>query len=228
MVQLTNNSHLFFHLQTGSTKRLLEIAAYLVGEHQLWKDLGLLCIRAAICFNIAPRPTEILRICQAWSKDRTQQPTPKVFFVIQYYLCIYIYIYLYMYISIINCKLYTIYIVLYMSYMWWILCDIIYLQSKSQGWESEKESSASPLLNDPDTFSKSPPVLVPTSYFAFFPPNWPNDSPLAYPCLNWRILWNLRTHSSLAIWIRNARAATAHGATILADEKAIHLTEMKA
>ena len=107
-MQLTNHSHLFFHLQTGSTKRLLEIAAYLVGEHQLWKDLGLLCIRAAICFNIAPRPTEILRICQAWSKDRTQQPTPKVFFVIQYYVCIYIYIYLYMYISIINCKLYTI------------------------------------------------------------------------------------------------------------------------
>ena len=104
----------------------------------------------------------------------------------------------------------------------------LYLQSKSQGWESEKESSASPLLNDPDTFSKSPPVLVPTSYFAVFPPNWPNVSPLAYPCLNWRILWNLRTHSSLAIWIRNARAATAPGATILADEKAIHLTEMKA
>lgn len=153
MVELANTS--------PAPHGLLEIAAYLVGEHQLWKDLGLLRIRALICCNIAPRPTEILRICQACSKDlTTNQLQNWCFLSIQYHVHIDIPIYIYRHHN-----------------------DVLYM---------------------------------------------PKVSPLAYPCLNWRILWNLRTLSSLAIWIRNAQAATSHGATILPDEEAIHLTEMKA
>lgn len=89
-------THQYF---TGSP-RLLEIAAYLVGEHQLWKDLGLLRIRALICCNIAPRPTEILRICQACSKDLNQQTNSEIDVFVNPISCAYRYAYIYIYINI--------------------------------------------------------------------------------------------------------------------------------
>lgn len=107
-------------------------------------------------------PSHLSSLCQG----SDNQTNSKIVFFVNPISCAYRYAYIYIYSKHHND-------VLYMSNMWWILSDMIYLQSTSQGWESEKESIASRLFNDPDSFllhvfSKQNHLqfLFPTSYLA--------------------------------------------------------------